>query len=193
MRPTEPPSGSVAPSSPSQEGPPRPRPSEWRAEPSGGDCRTVTPIGVADGAPAAPHTTEPESRRNAMASHGKKKTTMAKLNREARLRERRQTKEANKQARQRLRTEPLVDVASPSLAPDLADLADPARRVSRSRRHVTRAGPHRRVARRPLGLTIAAAAASPAPPSRRSPQPLTSRRWAAGGGDQPDWPHQRGR
>ncbi len=47
-----------------------------------------------------------------MASHGKKKTTMAKLNREARLRERRVIKEANKRARQQQRNEPPVDGAS---------------------------------------------------------------------------------
>ncbi|HEY7965432.1 MAG TPA: hypothetical protein VID68_00225 [Solirubrobacteraceae bacterium] len=58
-----------------------------------------------------------------MASHGKKKTTMAKLNREARLRERRVIKAANKQARQQQRSEGLVDVGS--RAP-LQELAEPA-------------------------------------------------------------------
>lgn len=62
-----------------------------------------------------------------MASNGKRKTTMAKLNREARLRERRQTKEANKQERQRLRNEPGYDPSlqgeftDPSLQPELSD------------------------------------------------------------------------
>lgn len=64
-----------------------------------------------------------------MASRGKKKPTMAKLNREAKLRERRATKEASKQARQLQRDEPPVDVVvdpdDPSApAPDLADLGD---------------------------------------------------------------------
>ena len=61
-----------------------------------------------------------------MASRGKKKPTMAKLNREAKLRERRATKEASKQARQQLRDEPPTDVVDddPSTLPDLAD--DPA-------------------------------------------------------------------
>ncbi|HEX4035554.1 MAG TPA: hypothetical protein VHX66_14005 [Solirubrobacteraceae bacterium] len=44
-----------------------------------------------------------------MASRGKKKTTMAKLNRETKLRERRQIKEARKEARERARLEPPVD------------------------------------------------------------------------------------
>jgi hypothetical protein len=44
-----------------------------------------------------------------MASRGKKKTTMAKLNRETKLRERRQIKEARKEARERARNEPPVD------------------------------------------------------------------------------------
>ena len=71
-----------------------------------------------------------------MASRGKKKPTMAKLNREAKLRERRATKEASKQARQQLRDEPPTDVVDddvvdgdvvdddPSRLPELAD--DPA-------------------------------------------------------------------
>jgi hypothetical protein len=41
-----------------------------------------------------------------MASSGKKKTTMAKLSRESRLRERRQEKEARKRARKHAATEP---------------------------------------------------------------------------------------
>jgi hypothetical protein len=57
-----------------------------------------------------------------MASKGKRKTTMAKLNREARLRERRVIKEANKQERQRLRLEgPPEDDATLSEESDLAD------------------------------------------------------------------------
>jgi hypothetical protein len=58
-----------------------------------------------------------------MASQGKRKTTMAKLNREARLRERRQIKEASKEVRRQQRVEPLPDVFSPSPEPDLADPA----------------------------------------------------------------------
>jgi len=54
-----------------------------------------------------------------MASRGKKKMTMAKLNRETRLRERRQIKAADKQARKDARSEPLADVAQ-------ADLGEPA-------------------------------------------------------------------
>ena len=41
-----------------------------------------------------------------MASNGKRKTTMAKLNREAKLRERRQEKEARKDARKRAAQQP---------------------------------------------------------------------------------------
>jgi len=55
-----------------------------------------------------------------MASRGKKKMTMAKLNRETRLRERRQIKEASKQARKLARVEPLEDVAE-------AELVEPER------------------------------------------------------------------
>lgn len=58
-----------------------------------------------------------------MASHGKKKTTMAKLNREARLRERRVIKAANKQVRQQQRSEGMVDVGSRAPLPDPADPA----------------------------------------------------------------------
>jgi hypothetical protein len=46
-----------------------------------------------------------------MASKGKKKTTMAKLNREAKLRERRIEKQARKDARKR---EPAEQLAAPS-------------------------------------------------------------------------------
>jgi hypothetical protein len=41
-----------------------------------------------------------------MASSGKKKTTMAKLSRESRLRERRQEKEARKRARKQAAADP---------------------------------------------------------------------------------------
>jgi hypothetical protein len=50
-----------------------------------------------------------------MASRGKKKTTMAKLNREAKLRERRFDKQARKDARKR-------EADNPATAP--ADLSD---------------------------------------------------------------------
>lgn len=46
----------------------------------------------------------PESRRTRMASSGKKKTTMAKLNRERKLRERRLVKQAKKDARKQAPT-----------------------------------------------------------------------------------------
>jgi hypothetical protein len=52
-----------------------------------------------------------------MASSGKKKTTMAKLNRETRLRERRAIKEASKEARKLARLEPPVDTEPSELAP----------------------------------------------------------------------------
>jgi hypothetical protein len=51
-----------------------------------------------------------------VSSRGKKKTTTAKLNREARLRERRLTKEASKEARKRARDEPPAADAPPELA-----------------------------------------------------------------------------
>jgi hypothetical protein len=50
-----------------------------------------------------------------MASRGKKKTTMAKLNREAKLRERKLDKQARKDARKR-------EAADPSVAPTEAPL-----------------------------------------------------------------------
>jgi hypothetical protein len=46
-----------------------------------------------------------------MASKGKKKTTMAKLARESRLRERQQDKKAKKDARKRAGEQPLVEMA----------------------------------------------------------------------------------
>jgi hypothetical protein len=57
-----------------------------------------------------------------MASHSKRKTTVAKLNREARLRERRAIKEANKQARRQAGGLAAED-ASASHLPDLNDPA----------------------------------------------------------------------
>jgi len=60
-----------------------------------------------------------------MASSGKRKTTMAKLNRESRLRERRLTKEASKEARKQARIdEPLADLAGAG-AGDQPDSAEP--------------------------------------------------------------------
>jgi hypothetical protein len=52
-----------------------------------------------------------------MASRGKKKTTMAKLNREAKLRERKMDKQARKDARKR-------EAAEPSVAPSEAPLGE---------------------------------------------------------------------
>jgi hypothetical protein len=49
-----------------------------------------------------------------MASTGKKKTTMAKLNRESRLRERRLEKQARKRARKEGATDPLSQPDGPS-------------------------------------------------------------------------------
>jgi hypothetical protein len=51
-----------------------------------------------------------------LASNGKRKTTMAKLNREAKLRERRQEKEARKDARKRAAQQP--DAARDAPSPD---------------------------------------------------------------------------
>jgi hypothetical protein len=55
-----------------------------------------------------------------MASSGKKKTTMAKLNRESRLRERRQEKQAKKDARKQASTSTThpADDAGPSQVED---------------------------------------------------------------------------
>ena len=47
-----------------------------------------------------------------MSSRGKKKTTFAKLNREARLRERREEKQARKEARREAAASPAQDLAS---------------------------------------------------------------------------------
>jgi hypothetical protein len=49
-----------------------------------------------------------------MASSGKKKTTMAKLSRESRLRERRVEKEARKQARKQAAAHPVTQPNDPS-------------------------------------------------------------------------------
>jgi hypothetical protein len=49
-----------------------------------------------------------------MASSGKKKTTMAKLSRESRLRERRLEKEARKQARKQAAAHPPTEPNDPS-------------------------------------------------------------------------------
>ena len=51
-----------------------------------------------------------------MASRGKKKTTMAKLNREAKLRERKRDKQARKEARKLAASEP--DQSTGALTPD---------------------------------------------------------------------------
>jgi hypothetical protein len=53
-----------------------------------------------------------------MSSRGKKKTTMAKISRESRLRERRMEKEAKKQAR---RDAPAVEAPSAPPAPEQAN------------------------------------------------------------------------
>jgi hypothetical protein len=58
---------------------------------------SFTPTGGASSARAKPH----NEGRTGMASSGKKKTTMAKLTRESRLRERRLDKQARKDARKR--------------------------------------------------------------------------------------------
>jgi hypothetical protein len=49
-----------------------------------------------------------------MASNGKKKTTMAKLNRESRLRERRQEKDARKRSRKLAAAHPLSEPDGPA-------------------------------------------------------------------------------
>ncbi len=64
-----------------------------------------------------------------MASNGKKKTTMAKLNRETRLREKRQDKQARKEARRRAAAlGPDVDAALDDAPgePTVSDAADAA-------------------------------------------------------------------
>lgn len=66
-----------------------------------------------------------------MSPRGKKKTTFAKLNREARLRERRLEKQARKEARRYAATDPSPEFAdeSPEFADETAPL-DPAEPVS---------------------------------------------------------------
>jgi hypothetical protein len=54
-----------------------------------------------------------------MSSRGKKKTTMAKLSRESRLRERRQDKAARKEAR---KLAPIADAVEPTDEPDPQDV-----------------------------------------------------------------------
>jgi hypothetical protein len=49
-----------------------------------------------------------------MASNGKKKTTMAKLTRETKLRERRLDKQAKKDARKRAAADPTAHVTAPA-------------------------------------------------------------------------------
>jgi hypothetical protein len=53
-----------------------------------------------------------------MASNGKKKTTMAKLNREAKLRERRMDKQTKKDARKRAAADPAPPTAEPVVTDD---------------------------------------------------------------------------
>ena len=53
-----------------------------------------------------------------MASNGKKKTTFAKLNREAKLRERRLDKQTKKDARKRAAAEPASAAPEPEVADD---------------------------------------------------------------------------
>lgn len=65
-----------------------------------------------------------------MASRGKKKTTMAKLNRETKLRERRQIKEARKEARERARLEPPVVGVAEDQPEGQEDFAPPAESVT---------------------------------------------------------------
>jgi hypothetical protein len=59
-----------------------------------------------------------------MSSRGKKKTTMAKLNRDARLRERRTDKQARKQARRDAAANP-PDLDPATASPDLESDVDP--------------------------------------------------------------------
>jgi hypothetical protein len=67
-----------------------------------------------------------------MASNGKKRTTMAKLNRESKLREKRADKQARKDARKRAAAEPAPDTAEMltgddgSVEDELLAPADPA-------------------------------------------------------------------
>jgi len=54
-----------------------------------------------------------------MASRGKKKTTMAKLTREARLRDRREEKQARKDARKRAAVDPTPSPRNAPIADDV--------------------------------------------------------------------------
>lgn len=54
-----------------------------------------------------------------MASNGKKKTTMAKLNREAKLRERRRDKQIKKDAKKRGLLDPPAEAVATPLADDV--------------------------------------------------------------------------
>jgi hypothetical protein len=86
-----------------------------------------------------------------MSSRGKKKTTMAKLNRESRLRERKQDKQARKDARRQAalngETQPIDDgfgpdnaelgVSDAELGHGDAELGDEDRRVSAERSNDT--------------------------------------------------------
>ena len=69
-----------------------------------------------------------------MASRGKKKTTMAKLNREARLRERRFDKQARKDARKRPPVDPPSAADPPAGDGNRSDARDLAPRVVRRRK-----------------------------------------------------------
>jgi hypothetical protein len=65
--------------------------------------------------PAGPHSvTTLQSKETVMSSRGKKKTTMAKLSRESRLRERRAEKQAKKEAR---RQAPAVEPTQSAVQP----------------------------------------------------------------------------
>ncbi len=59
-----------------------------------------------------------------MASRGKKKTTMAKLSRESRLRERRLDKQARKDARRQAAAEPQLEPGEEALAENEETVAD---------------------------------------------------------------------
>lgn len=61
-----------------------------------------------------------------MSSRGKKKTTFAKLNREARLRERRVEKQARKEARRDAAASPIPDLVSDLAPMDGGDAVPPA-------------------------------------------------------------------
>jgi len=60
-----------------------------------------------------------------MSPRGKKKTTFAKLNREMRLRDRRQEKQAKKEARREAAAAPVQDAGSVETEDDLPEDAQP--------------------------------------------------------------------